>query len=59
LKLGRQVQIGEGLANIPEVIRRLKEIGYQGNYIVEREISDNDQQRKDIQASLEMIRANL
>ena len=44
---GEQVKVGEGVANIPEVIKRLREVGYQGNYIIEREIR-GDQQTKDI-----------
>lgn len=46
-KLGREVKVGEGLANIPEVIKQLNEVGYTGNYIIEREIS-GEQQIKDI-----------
>ena len=45
--LGREVKVGEGLANIPEVVKRLNEVGYKGNYIIEREIS-GEQQTKDI-----------
>jgi sugar phosphate isomerase/epimerase len=46
-KLGREVKVGEGLANIPEVIKRLREVGYKGNFIIEREIR-GEQQTKDI-----------
>ena len=49
--LGKEVKVGEGLANIPEVIRRLNEIGYKGNYIIEREIT-GEQQTKDILETL-------
>lgn len=45
--LGREVKVGEGMANIPEVIKRLKAVGYTGNYIIEREIS-GEKQTKDI-----------
>lgn len=45
--LGREVKVGEGLANVPEVIKRLNAVGYQGNYIIEREIK-GEQQIKDI-----------
>ena len=45
--LGREVRVGDGLANIPEVIRRLKAVGYTGNYIIEREIK-GEQQLADI-----------
>lgn len=45
--LGREVKVGEGLANLPEVIRRLDAVGYRGNYVIEREIS-GEQQTRDI-----------
>ncbi len=56
--LGREVKVGEGLANIPEVIKRLQAVGYSGNYIIEREIS-GEQQTKDIKETLEYLRALL
>lgn len=46
-KLGCEVKVGEGEANLPEVIKRLRAVGYNGNYIIEREIK-GDQQTKDI-----------
>lgn len=46
-ELGREVKVGEGLANVPEVVKRLNEVGYTGNYIIEREI-EGEQQTKDI-----------
>ena len=49
--LGKEVKVGEGMANIPEVVRRLRAAGYEGNYIIEREIS-GDQQTKDIQETI-------
>ena len=49
--LGREVKVGEGMANIPEVVRRLKAVGYRGNYIIEREIR-GEQQTKDIQETV-------
>lgn len=58
LKLGREVKVGEGMANIPEVIRRLKEVGYTGNYIIEREIS-GEQQQKDITDTLAYLKTIL
>ena len=45
--LGKEVKVGEGMANLPEVIRRLEAVGYTGNYVIEREIS-GDQQISDI-----------
>ena len=54
-ELGREVKVGEGLANVPEVAKRLREIGYQGNYIIEREIS-GEQQTKDILDTLKYLK---
>ena len=52
--LGKEVKVGEGMANIPEVIRRLQAVGYTGNYIIEREIS-GDQQTRDIADTVEYL----
>ncbi len=52
--LGKEVKVGDGLANIPEVVKRLKAVNYQGNYIIEREIS-GEQQTKDIKETLEYL----
>ena len=57
-KLGREVKVGEGLANIPEVVRRLREVGYTGNYIIEREIK-GEQQAKDIADTLVYLQSIL
>ena len=54
-ELGREVKVGEGLANVPEVVKLLREVGYQGNYIIEREIS-GEQQTKDILDTLEYLK---
>lgn len=37
--LGRQVPVGEGIADIPLVVKRLLGCGYEGPWIIEREIS--------------------
>ena len=42
-RLGVEAKVGEGAANIPEVIKRLKAVGYEGNYIIEREIKGEQQ----------------
>ena len=49
------MKVGEGLANIPEVVRQLRAAGYRGNYIIEREIS-GDQQTADLTATLEYMK---
>lgn len=49
-KLGKETPIGEGMVNFPAFIQKLKDIGYDGPIIIEREIS-GDQQIADIKAS--------
>jgi sugar phosphate isomerase/epimerase len=44
MKLGKEAKIGEGRVRFPEFVRRLKEIGYEGAFIIEREISGPQQQ---------------
>lgn len=45
LRLGREVQVGEGLANLPVVVQKLKALGYSGPFTIEREISGEEQTR--------------
>jgi sugar phosphate isomerase/epimerase len=45
--LGKEVKIGQGKVNFPNLIARLNEVGYRGPLIIEREIS-GEQQTKDI-----------
>ena len=56
--LGKEVKVGEGMANIPEVIKRLQDVNYTGNYIIEREISGEEQTR-DIVETLEYLKSIL
>ena len=46
-ELGHECALGQGRANVPGIIAALKNCGYEGPYIIEREIS-GDQQTKDI-----------
>lgn len=46
-ELGEEKPIGQGKVNFPVFINKLKEVGYDGTLIIEREIS-GDQQIKDI-----------
>ena len=43
LTLGREKRFGEGKANFPAVVRKLHELGYEGNFTIEREISGDEQ----------------
>ena len=45
--LGEEQALGKGKANFPEIIRKMKAIGYDGPITIEREIH-GDQQTKDI-----------
>lgn len=54
MKLGHEVKVGEGRVRFPEFVRRLKEIGFTGEFIIEREIS-GDQQRRDIAATINYL----
>ena len=54
-QLGKQTKVGEGMADIPEVVKRLQAVGYTGNYIIEREIT-GEQQTKDILDTLSYLK---
>ena len=41
--LGREKKFGEGKANFPAVVKRLGELGYKGEFTIEREISGPEQ----------------
>lgn len=45
MKLGREVKVGEGKVRFPELLRRLGETGFGGEFIIEREISGEEQGR--------------
>jgi len=53
--LGREVRVGTGAVRFPEFLRKLHGLGYQGDLIIEREIS-GEQQRADIAQTVEDLR---
>ena len=55
-ELGREVQIGQGKVDFPRLLKRLHGLGFDGEVVVEREIS-GPQQAADIQKSVEYLRA--
>ena len=55
-ELGREVPVGEGRVRYPAFMRRLDEIGFKGEFIIEREIS-GEQQERDIRRTVESLRA--
>ena len=48
--LGEETPLGEGKVNVPALIKRLKEVGYDGTIIIEREISGEEQTRDILKA---------
>ena len=58
MKLGREVKVGEGKVRFPQFVKRLAEIGFTGEYIIEREIS-GEQQRRDIADTIEYLKGLL
>jgi sugar phosphate isomerase/epimerase len=53
--LGEEVPIGQGKVNFPAVLKRLKELGFDGDVIIEREIS-GAKQTADIRAAVTYLR---
>jgi sugar phosphate isomerase/epimerase len=57
-ELGREVKVGQGRVRFPEFVARLREIGYTAEFIIEREIT-GEQQRRDIAETVEYLRSLL
>ena len=53
--LGKETKVGTGKANYPVLMKKFKEIGYTGPFVIEREIS-GEQQRLDIIETRDYIR---
>lgn len=53
--LGREVAVGQGKVDYPRFVARLQEIGFTGEYIIEREIG-GDQQVRDIRQTIDDLR---
>jgi len=58
MKLGKEVKVGTGRVRFPDFVRRLAEVGFTGEFIIEREIS-GDQQKKDIAETVEYLKTLL
>ncbi len=52
--LGKELPLGQGRANIPGVVKKLKELGYTGPLTIEREI-EGPEQTKDIIMARDML----
>lgn len=55
-ELGKETRLGDGLADIATVVKKLNAVNYAGTYIIEREIS-GDQQIADIIHARDILRA--
>jgi len=54
-ELGAEAPVGKGRANFPALISKLKEVGFDGAYIIEREIPEGPEQHKDILEAKAML----
>ena len=55
MKLGKEKPAGQGKANLPEVVKKLGELGFSGTFTIEREIS-GEQQQKDIAMARDLLK---
>lgn len=55
MELGAEVKVGRGRVRFPELVGKLKEMGFSGEFIIERELS-GAQQRKDIKDTIVYLR---
>ena len=55
-ELGAEVQVGQGKARWPELLKQLKEIGFDGELIIEREIQEDQKRNRDIRETVENLR---
>ena len=46
--LGHEVQVGKGMVNFPRFVKLLKELNFDGEWIIEREIQEGAEQTRDI-----------
>ncbi len=54
--LGREVQVGKGQVNFPAFIRKLKNTGFDGELVIEREIPAGPEQRRDIIETIDNLK---
>jgi L-ribulose-5-phosphate 3-epimerase len=50
--LGREVQVGQGRVRFPEFVKKLKAVDFSGEFIIEREIEEGDEQANDIRETI-------
>jgi len=57
-QIGQEVKVGQGRVRFPEFIRKLKEIKFKGEFIIEREVS-GEQQARDILETVKYLHKHL
>ena len=53
---GIEVPLGKGDVNIPEFLKALKHVGYEGPLVIEREVGDQESRFRDIAAGLAYLK---
>jgi L-ribulose-5-phosphate 3-epimerase len=53
---GEEVPLGEGEVGIPEFVKALKDVGYRGPLVVEREVGDQESRLRDVARGLQVLR---
>jgi len=56
-RLGKEARVGEGRVDFPRFMARLKEIGFDGELIVEREIKEGEDKDRDIRETIERLKS--
>ncbi len=56
---GEEVPLGQGQVNIPRFVQALKDAGFQGALVVEREVGDQQARFQDIAGGLDLLRSCL
>ncbi len=54
--LGVEMPLGQGAVGIERFVAKLKEVGYQGPLIIEREIKDGPEKRRDVEMGIHLLR---
>jgi len=53
---GEEVPLGQGEVDIPRFVRALKEVGYAGPLVVEREVGNQQERLRDVALGLDLLR---
>lgn len=53
---GEEVPLGRGQANIPVFVKRLKEVGFQGALVIEREVGNQQERLRDVAHAIRYLR---